>query len=220
LLAGWPAQEVAIGVVRVEEIAVLRKEASMYRAKVFLAATEGELRRRVEAVLLREGYHLVGQADSAAEALRRIRALSPEVVILDEDLPGGWEVLRVAAGEHIGAVLLLGSSCPQELEERYPGAVIGLVPKPVRKVLLVSSLQTCLAAWRRVSALEEEVNRLKEKLETRKVVERAKGILMQTLGLSEQEAYRRIQKESMDRCLPMRAIAEAIILANELKGKK
>jgi response regulator NasT len=68
--------------------------------------------------------------------------------------------------------------------------------------------------------LEEEVSRLKEKLETRKAVERAKGILMQTLGLSEQEAYRRIQKESMDRCLPMRAIAEAIILANELKGKK
>lgn len=192
----------------------------MYRAKVFSAIAEAQLRRRVEAVLLKEGYHLVGEADHGAEALRKIRALSPEVVILDEDLPGGWEVLRVVVGDRLGAVLLLSTTWQRDLGDHFPEGIIGFVPKPVRAALLLSSLEMCLAAQRRVAALEEEVNRLKEKLETRKVVERAKGILMQSLGLSEQEAYRRIQKESMDRCTPMRIIAEAIILAHEVKQRK
>lgn len=192
----------------------------MYRARVFLAIGEPELRRRVEGMLLKEGYHLVGEADHGAEALRKIRTLSPEVVVLDEDLPGGWEVLRVVVGDRLGAMLLLSSSWQRDLGDRFPEGIIGFVPKPVRAVVLLASLEMCLAARRRVAALEEEVNQLKEKLETRKVVEKAKGILMQTLGLSEQEAYRRIQKESMDRCTPMRIIAEAIILAHEVKQRK
>jgi len=193
----------------------------MYRAKVFLACAEADLRRRLRTVLLKEGYQVVGEAESGAEALRKIRAVSPELVILDEDLPGGWEVLRVVAGDRLGAVVLLTSTWQRDLGERLAGAgIVGFALKPLRGATLLPVLETCLAAYRRVAALEEEIGRLKDRLETRKVVERAKGILMQTLGLTEQEAYRRIQKESMDRCTSMRAIAEAIILAYELENKK
>lgn len=192
----------------------------MYRAKVFLASADAELRRRVRALLLKEGYHVVGEADSGAEALRKIRAVSPELVILDDDLPGGWEVLRVVTDDRLGGVVLLTSTWQRDLGERLAGCgIVGFALKPVRSATLLPALEICLAAYRKVAALEEEISRLKERLETRKVVEKAKGILMQTLGLTEQEAYRRIQKQSMDRCTSMRAIAEAIILAYELQNK-
>lgn len=192
----------------------------MYRARVFLASTDVELRRRLRALLPKEGYQVVGEADSGAEALRKIRAVPPELVILDDELPGGLEVLRVVTDDRLGAVVLLTSVWQRDLGARLAGSgLVGFALKPVRNATLLPALETCLAAYRRVTALEEEVGRLKERLETRKVVEKAKGILMQTLGLTEQEAYRRIQKESMDRCTSMRAIADAIILAHELRKK-
>ncbi|MBC7347994.1 MAG: ANTAR domain-containing protein [Clostridia bacterium] len=192
----------------------------MYRARVFLASTDVELRRRLRALLPKEGYQVVGEADSGAEALRRIRAVPPELVVLDDELPGGLEVLRVVTDDRLGAVVLLTSVWQRDLGARLAGSgLVGFALKPVRSATLLPALETCLAAYRRVTALEEEVGRLKERLETRKVVEKAKGILMQTLGLTEQEAYRRIQKESMDRCTSMRAIADAIILAHELRNK-
>lgn len=192
----------------------------MYRARVFLASTDVELRRRLRALLPKEGYQVVGEADSGAEALRKIRAVPPELVVLDDELPGGLEVLRVVTDDRLGAVVLLTSVWQRDLGARLAGSgLVGFALKPVRSATLLPALETCLAAYRRVTALEEEVGRLKERLETRKVVEKAKGILMQTLGLTEQEAYRRIQKESMDRCTSMRAIADAIILAHELRNK-
>lgn len=192
----------------------------MYRARVFLASTDVELRRRLRALLPKEGYQVVGEADSGAEALRKIRAVPPELVVLDDELPGGLEVLRVVTDDRLGAVVLLTSVWQRDLGARLAGSgLVGFALKPVRSATLLPALETCLAAYRRVTALEEEVGRLKERLETRKVVEKAKGILMQTLGLTEQEAYRRIQKESMDRCTSMRAIADAIILAHELRKK-
>jgi response regulator NasT len=191
----------------------------MYRAKVFLACADADLQRRIRFLLLKEGYQAAGEAEGGAETLRKVRALRPEIIILEDDLPGSLEVLKVAIDDYLGGVVLLTSTWSRELSGPITGGgIISFVLKPVRAFNLLAAVEACLAGHRRVMALEEEINRLKDRLETRKVVEKAKGILMQTLGLTEQEAYRRIQRQSMDRCTSMRAIAEAIILAHEVKG--
>jgi len=171
-------------------------------------------------ILQREGYAVVGVARDGGQALRLIHTLQPDLVILDSELTGtgALEVARFINEEQVAPIIMLASFWHRNIINKardFP--VFAYLVKPIQETTLLPAVEAALANYEKIMRLEKELNKLKETLAARKVIERAKGILMETLGLTEAEAYRRIQKQSMDRCVPMRAIAEAIIVAHELQ---
>ncbi|MCR6544036.1 ANTAR domain-containing protein [Dehalobacterium formicoaceticum] len=182
--------------------------------KIFIGAKDRALRKRIKSILQRQGYLIVGEAEDGAAALRIIRRLMPDLVILDKDLPGfsGLELTRIIKGDKIAPVILLTSSWEQPLFEKTKDSwVFAFLVKPIQEGHLLSTASFVLQAFQKMICLERQVDELKESIETRKLVERAKGFLMKKLSLSESEAYRRMQQQSMDQCLSMRKIAQAII---------
>ncbi|MCL5264595.1 MAG: ANTAR domain-containing protein [Chloroflexi bacterium] len=166
------------------------------------------------------GYLVVGEAGDGISAVNLARELKPDLVIMDVKMPDldGIAAAKILTEERISPVLLLTAFSQQELVEGAKDAgVVGYVVKPFREAELVPAIEVALARFREFRALEKETNSLRETLETRKLVERAKGILMDTQGLKEAEAFRKIQKLSMNTRRSMREIAEAILLAHEVE---
>jgi two-component system, response regulator PdtaR len=129
----------------------------------------------------------------------------------------GITAAGILTQEKIAPVLLLTAFGDQELVERAKDAgVVNYIVKPLLESEVVPAIEVTLARYNEFRTLEEEVGTLTEKLETRKIVERAKGLLMEKQGLSEQEAFRKIQKASMNNRKSMREVAEAILLTNEM----
>lgn len=195
----------------------------MDRSKIFVALADAALRKRIKQILTKEGYLVTGEAEDGPLALRQIRALAPDMVITEAELPGmgGMEVAKIIAEDRLAPVLLVASSLHGDFVQRARESwVFALVSPPVQASNLIPAVESAMLNFRKIVRLEEEVDKLKETLQTRKLVEKAKGILMETLGLPEAEAFRRIQKQSMDKCTSMKAIAEAIILAHELQNQK
>lgn len=174
---------------------------------------------KLKAILAEAGYTVIEQSGDGADCLRKIRTLKPDIVIMEYNLPfmNGLELSRVALEDKICDVLMF-VTLEQEglLEEiRRETGFVSLV-KPVNRVLLISSLEIMVKNQRKIRQLEKDIEELKSSLDTRKEVEKAKGLLMTNLGLTENEAFKRIQKQSMDRGIPMKEIAKAIILAYDI----
>jgi response regulator NasT len=130
----------------------------------------------------------------------------------------GIEAAQTLTEERVAPVLLLSAYSQQELVQRARNAgVAGYMVKPFRESDLTPAIEVALSRFSEFRALEREIGNLSEALETRKLVDRAKGILMDSQGLNETEAFRRIQKMSMNNRKPMRAVAEAIILAHSVQ---
>jgi response regulator NasT len=169
--------------------------------------------------LLRNGYYVDEICASGSEALRRVRALEPDILLINFDMPDmtGLEVATILGDENLCSVVLFVSPvqrefCGGEVED-YD---ITLFPKPVSVDSLLSTLDLIMQNRRRFGKLETELSRLKRELNDRKLIEQAKGILMKKKSISEAEAYRRIQKMSMDSRVAMRDIAKKVI---ELSNK-
>jgi response regulator NasT len=166
------------------------------------------------------GYLVVGEANDGRSAVNMARELRPDLVVMDIKMPDmdGIEAAQVLTAEKVAPVLLLTAYSQQELIDRAREAgVVGYLVKPFRESNLAPAIEITLARFEEFRVVQKEADDLKDALETRKVVDRAKGILMDTQSLSEQEAFRRIQKMSMNTRRPMKDIAEAIILASEMK---
>ncbi|MHB1419887.1 MAG: ANTAR domain-containing response regulator [Bacillota bacterium] len=194
----------------------------MYRAKIFVASGDNDLRKKIKTFLQPEGYIITGEAEDGPSALRALRTMATDLVILDSDLPGisGWEVARIIEDERIAAVLLISPTWQREMLERAKEQGIkAFLIKPVSEQALLPAVETTMMNYRKMADLEREVAELKETLESRKIVEKAKGILMQSMGMTEAQAFRRIQQQSMNKSLSMRAVAEAIVLANDIRKK-
>jgi response regulator NasT len=145
------------------------------------------------------------------------RELDPDVVVMDIKMPGmdGIEAAQILTQEKVAPVVLLTAYSQKELIDRAKEAgVVGYLVKPFREADLAPAIELAMARFAEFRTLEEEVDNLAEALETRKKVERAKGILMDQQGMTETEAFRKIQKMSMNTRRPMKEVAEAIILAN------
>jgi len=167
------------------------------------------------------GYLVVGEAGDGKSAVNQARELRPDVVIMDIKMPDmdGIEAARILTQERIAPVVLLTAFSQRDLVERAKEAgVVGYLVKPFRESDLGPAIEVALARFQEFRSLEKEVFDLQETLETRKLVDRAKGILMDTQGLNESEAFRKIQKMSMNTRKPMKEIAEAIILAREAQS--
>jgi len=193
------------------------------RTRILIADDESLILMDLREMLTSLGYLVVGEANDGRSAVNMARELRPDLVIMDIKMPDmdGIDAAKVLTAEKIAPVLLLTAYSQQDLVERAKEAgVVGYLVKPFRESNLAPAVEVTLARFEEFRALQKEVADLKEALETRKLVDRAKGILMDTQGLTEQEAFRRIQKMSMNTRRAMKEIAEAIILAHEVEEEK
>ncbi len=191
----------------------------MGQVRVVIADDESIIRMDVKEMLTALGYLVVGEAGDGISAVNLARELRPDIVIMDIKMPDldGIAAARILTEEKIAPVLLVTAFSQKELVEGAKEAgVVGYVVKPFRESELVPAIEIALARFREFRALEREAADLRDMLETRKLVERAKGVLMEQQGLKETEAFRKIQKLSMNTRKPMKEIAEAILLAHEV----
>ena len=193
-----------------------------HRTRIIIADDESLIRRDLREMLTDQGYLIIGEASDGRTAVEMARKLKPDLVIMDIRFEGddfdGIEAARVLTEEDIAPVLLLSAYSQRDLVERAKEAgVVGYLVKPFSEADLPPAIETALERFREFRAIKKEAKDLRRTLETRKAVDRAKGLLMDKEGMSESEAFRRIQKLSMDSRKPMRVVAEAIILAHQIR---
>jgi response regulator NasT len=181
---------------------------------VVIAEDETLIRMDLAEMLSDEGYDVVGQAGDGAKAVELAEELRPDLVILDVKMPvlDGIAAAEAIAGKRIAPVVILTAFSQRDLVERArdAGAMAYLV-KPFTQSDLVPAIEMAVSRFAELSMLESEVADLTERLETRKAVDRAKGILQEQLRLSEPDAFRWIQKTAMDLRLSMRQVAEGVV---------
>nr|WP_315987464.1 response regulator [Actinomadura sp. HBU206391] len=182
--------------------------------RVVIAEDEALIRLDLKEMLEEDGYAVVGEAGDGETAVKLTLDLRPDLVILDVKMPvlDGISAAERIAADRIAPVVILTAFSQRELVERArdAGAMAYLV-KPFTMADLVPAIEMAVSRYQEVKALEAEVGSLQDRLETRKLVERAKGLLQSAHGWTEPEAFRWIQKTSMDRRLTMRAVAEAVV---------
>ena len=184
------------------------------RARVVIAEDEAIIRLDLKELLEEEGYDVVGETGRGDDAIDLVRDLGPDLAILDIKMPGldGLSVARLIAGERLAAVLVLTAFSQRDLVEqaRDAGALAYLV-KPFQKSDLIPAIEVALARHAEVTTLERTVLDLEERLESRKLIDRAKGHLMDDHGLDEQAAWRFIQTEAMNNRVKVGEIARRVI---------
>ncbi len=192
----------------------------MAATRILVVDDDALIRVNMVEMLTRMGYDVVGEADDATGAVQQARELKPDLVIMDIRMPGDSDGISAAAtltAEAIAPTLLISAySQPDYVARANEAGVVGYLVKPVTEDHLRPAIEVVLARFNEFESLASEAHDLREQLETRKLVERAKGVLMSQFNLNENEAFRRIQKASMDTRKPMRAIAEAILLTNQV----
>ena len=176
--------------------------------RIVIAEDEAIIRLDLRESLEAEGYIVVGETGRGDEAVELSRALKPDVVILDIKMPGLTGINK----ENIAAVLLLTAFSQRDLiqDASQAGALAYLV-KPFQRSELVPSIELAIGRFQEIIALKKENDDLLENLETRKVVDRAKGALMDQYGLKEKDAYRYLQKKAMEKRSPMKEVAKSIL---------
>lgn len=193
----------------------------MAMTRILIAEDEGTARMDLRETLQNRGYQVVGVVEDGRQAVELARELRPDLVLMDIMMPelDGISAARVLFEERVAAVLLLSAYSDRDLVDGAKGAgVVGFVTKPFNEPQLVTAVEVALARYREWQALEKELDDTKASLETRRLVDRAKGVLMDRHNLKEDEAFRRIQKLSMDSRKSMREVAEAILLARQAEG--
>lgn len=187
--------------------------------RVVIAEDEAIIRLDLKETLEEEGYEVVGETGRGDKAVDLVRELRPDLAILDIKMPGmdGIEAARLITKDRICGVLVLTAFSQREVIEqaRDAGALAYLV-KPFQKTDLVPAIEVAIARFREMQALNGEVDALEEQLETRKSIDRAKGILIDQCSMSESDAYSFIQRGAMNHRATMKAVADMVI-AGELR---
>ena len=182
--------------------------------RVVIAEDEAIIRLDLKETLQEEGYDVVGETGRGDEAVELVRRLEPDLAILDVKMPGldGLAAAREISTEKKAAVLILTAFSQRDLIEqaRDAGALAYLV-KPFQRSELIPAVEIALGRHREMRALHDQTQSLEDQLETRKLVDRAKGILMDNHGMSENEAFDWIQKTAMNKRVKAKDIAEQVI---------
>ena len=182
--------------------------------RVVIAEDEAIIRLDLKESLEAEGYAVIGETGRGDEAIDLVRMLEPDLIILDIKMPGmnGIDAAKVISDEGLVAVILLSAFSQQDLiKEASNAGVLAYLVKPFQRSDLVPSIELALGRFEEISDLKQETVMLKESLETRKLVDRAKGLLIDNYGLKESDAYRYLQKKAMEDRTTMKAVAEDIL---------
>ena len=192
----------------------MTEPAAVPARRVLVAEDESLIRLDLAEMLAEEGYQVVGEADDGATAVRLAEELRPDLVVMDVKMPvlDGISAAERIVSQRIAPVLILTAFSQRELVERAreAGAMAYLV-KPFAKTDLVPAIEMALSRHEEIAQLESEVADLTERLETRKLVDRAKGLLQTRYGLTEPDSFRWIQKAAMDKRTSMREVAQVVI---------
>ncbi|HOA27713.1 MAG TPA: response regulator [Arachnia sp.] len=181
---------------------------------VLVAEDEALIRLDLVELLTEEGYHVVGEAGDGEEAVKLARELEPDLVIMDVKMPkmDGISAAEIIAEERIAPIVMLTAFSQRDLVERARDAgAMAYVVKPFGASDVVPAIEIAMGRFQEITAIEEELANLEDRLESRKIIDQAKGILQQDLGLTEPEAFRWIQKTAMDMRKSMRDVAEGVI---------
>jgi AmiR/NasT family two-component response regulator len=187
--------------------------------RLVIADDESIIRMNLKETLVGLGYLVVGEAGDGVSVINLARELRPDLVVMDIKMPklDGIQAAKVLTEERIAPVLLLTAYSDRELVDRAREAgVVNYVVKPFRDTELLPAIEIALARYAEFREMDKQLSDFKEALETRKLVDRAKGVLMDTQGLKEQEAFRKIQQLSMNSRKSMREVAQAILLTAQI----
>lgn len=191
----------------------------MAQTRLVIADDESIIRMNLKETLVGLGYLVVGEAGDGVSVINLARELRPDLVLMDIKMPklDGISAARILTEEKIAPVLLLTAYSDRELVDRAREAgVVNYIVKPFREGELLPAIEIAMARYQEFLEMDKQLTDLKETLDTRKLVERAKGVLMDSQGLKETEAFRKIQQLSMNTRKSMKEIAQAILLANEI----
>jgi two-component system, response regulator PdtaR len=187
--------------------------------RLVIADDESIIRMNLKETLVGLGYLVVGEAGDGVSVINLARELRPDLVVMDIKMPklDGIQAAKVLTEERIAPVLLLTAYTDRELVDRAREAgVVNYLVKPFRDTELLPAIEIALARYAEFREMDKQLSDFKEALETRKLVDRAKGVLMDTQGLKEQEAFRKIQQLSMNSRKSMREVAQAILLTAQI----
>ena len=191
----------------------------MRTATLLIVDDDPIIRLELRTTLATIGYRIAGEADTGMQALTLARTIKPDVVLMDIVLPqvSGLEVARTLMTERVAPVVLFsGNASPEVIAQADAAGVMGFLSKPLRNSDLGPAIAIAMARFHELVELETEVRSLNERMEARKLVGRAKAILMEKHGLTEREAFYRIQSQSTALNRPVHEIAKAIITASEI----
>jgi AmiR/NasT family two-component response regulator len=191
-----------------------------HQLRLVIADDESLIRMNLKETLVGLGYLVVGEAGDGVSVVNLARELRPDLVIMDIKMPklDGIQAAKVLTEDKIAPVLLLTAYSDRELVDRAREAgVVNYIVKPFRDAELLPAIEIAMARYAEFQEIDKKIGDLQETLETRKLVERAKGVLMDTQGLKEQEAFRKIQQLSMNTRKSMREIAQAILLTAQIE---
>ena len=195
----------------------------MNKLRILVVDDEAILRLDLSEMLAERGHDVVGEADNGADAVTMARDLKPDLVIMDVKMPGmsGLEASKIIADEQIAPVLLRTADSQRDVvEQATDSGVMAYLVKPIREEELTPAIEIAINRWNSYKNLQGELEKAKEDLETRKLLDRAKGILMDQHGFSEHDAFQAMQHLSMDRRLSLKAVAQAVIAAAEINGRQ
>jgi len=186
--------------------------------RIVVAEDEALIRMDLTEMLIEAGHDVVGQAGDGQQAVELARELRPDIVVMDVKMPvmDGLTAAELLGKDGVAPVVMLTAFSDATLVERARDAgVMSYVVKPFASHDVLPALDIAVARWQERHALEAEVATLEERLETRKRLDRAKGVLMTKLKISEAEAFRWIQKAAMDRRMSMREVADAVVAGTD-----
>ena len=194
----------------------------MESLRILIADNESIIRMDLKELLEEAGHEVVGEAADGQKAVELTRKLKPDLVIMDIKMPemDGIAAAKMISNEKLAPVLLLTAYSQKEIVEKAKDSgVLAYLVKPVKESNLFPAMEIALSRFKEYMEIEQELLDLRNSLETRKILDRAKGLLMDAYNLSEQEAFRRIQQYSMAKRKSIREVAEAIIDASKKKTR-
>jgi len=182
--------------------------------EIIIAYNNIDMANKLKVAIGSSDYFVTDVCKSSSEAIRKVRMHKPELLLINYNMPdlNGFEVGKLLIGEQLCSVLILSTQVQKEYVDSSTDNIgLQCIVKPCNKQTLLTTIEILIKSTRKLKKLESEVNKLKDSLEIRKLIDKAKGILMKETGENEEEAYRWLQKESMDRAISMKELATNII---------
>lgn len=188
----------------------------MNSTRVIIVSNDESYKTFLKRIFISSGYSIIGEVNNQSAALRLIKSRTPDLVIVDGDCIdiNVIDLIEIIEQDLVSTLIVLTHQMRHQLVEKAKDSWSFFYSlKQVPEAMLISNVEVAIAQFKRYKKMEQEIDKLKKTLETRKLVDKAKGLLMDKLKLSEDQAFRHIQKISMDRSLPMKEVANAIIIS-------